>query len=334
MFALLRPRLGDWWMAEALAEATAGQGRDEDVITELETLVAAVERNPYKRRAEPWKAAEFLRQVGAQYPAFVRLWTNAWAEMVPFRAFDVEIRRIERLNAAAGTAATLHALRRTAALPDGRGSRAAADRCRVRVRGTPCSRCSGETARRLFFAAGIVGLVHSTRVKKSLGALSIGGGPFRSPGERPARSRSTQPPEGIMTTTVNTARAAAPTFGALIGTGVVAAVVASGATMAVAAAGHGAGISLDMSAQPIPVAGFGVLTAIFSLVGVGLAAVLARVARRPRRAFVRTTVVLTALSLVPDVIADAAAATKALLMLTHLVAAAIVIPAVARRLAA
>lgn len=137
-----------------------------------------------------------------------------------------------------------------------------------------------------------------------------------------------------MTTTVNTARAAAPTFGALIGTGVVAAVVASGATMAVAAAGHGAGISLDMSAQPIPVAGFGVLTAIFSLVGVGLAAVLARVARRPRRAFVRTTVVLTALSLVPDVIADAAAATKALLMLTHLVAAAIVIPAVARRLAA
>ena len=47
----------------------------------------------------------------------------------------------------------------------------------------------------------------------------------------------------------------------------------------------------------------------------------------------RTTVVLTALSLVPDAIADAATATKALLMVTHLVAAAIVIPAVARRLA-
>ncbi len=61
---------------------------------------------------------------------------------------------------------------------------------------------------------------------------------------------------------------------------------------------------------------------------------LSRTARRPRRTFVRTTVVLTALSLVPDVIADAAPATKALLMLTHLVAAAIVIPAVARRLAA
>jgi Family of unknown function (DUF6069) len=42
--------------------------------------------------------------------------------------------------------------------------------------------------------------------------------------------------------------------------------------------------------------------------------------------------VLTALSLVPDVAADAAAATKMLLMLAHLVAAAIVIPAIARRL--
>jgi Family of unknown function (DUF6069) len=62
--------------------------------------------------------------------------------------------------------------------------------------------------------------------------------------------------------------------------------------------------------------------------------VLSRTARHPRRAFVRTTVVLTVLSFVPDVIVDAAPATKALLMLTHLVAAAIVIPAVARRLAA
>jgi peptidoglycan/LPS O-acetylase OafA/YrhL len=62
-----------------------------------------------------------------------------------------------------------------------------------------------------------------------------------------------------------------------------------------------------------------------------LAVVLRRTARNPRRIFIRTTVVLTALSLVPDVIADADPATKGLLMLTHLVAAAIVIPAVARR---
>ncbi|GGM82146.1 DUF6069 family protein [Dactylosporangium sucinum] len=137
-----------------------------------------------------------------------------------------------------------------------------------------------------------------------------------------------------MTTTVRTTRATASTIGALIGTGVVAAAAASAATMAVAAAGHAAGISLDMAGAPIPVSGFGVLTAVFSLVGVAIAALLSRFARRPRRTFVRTTVALTVLSLVPDVIADAGAATKVLLMLTHLVAAAIVIPAVARRLAA
>jgi hypothetical protein len=120
----------------------------------------------------------------------------------------------------------------------------------------------------------------------------------------------------------------------LIGAGVVALAIASGATAAVAAAGHAAGISLNVGGAPIPVTGFAVLTAVFSLVGLVLAVVLARVARHPRAAFVRTTVVLTALSLVPDVIADATPGTKMLLMLTHLVAAAIVIPAVARRLPA
>ena len=117
-------------------------------------------------------------------------------------------------------------------------------------------------------------------------------------------------------------------------TGMAAAAVASVATMTVAAAGQAAGISLDMAGEPIPVLGFGVLTAVFSLVGLVLAAVLSRRARRPQATFVRTTLVLTAFSVVPDAIADAAPATKALLMLTHLVAAAIVIPAIARRLPA
>jgi transposase-like protein len=38
--------------------------------------------------------AEFSAKWERKYPAIVRLWTNAWAEMVPFLAFDVEIRRI------------------------------------------------------------------------------------------------------------------------------------------------------------------------------------------------------------------------------------------------
>jgi Family of unknown function (DUF6069) len=122
--------------------------------------------------------------------------------------------------------------------------------------------------------------------------------------------------------------------GAYVKAGLVATVAASIATTAVAAAGHAAGVSLDVQGAPIPVAGFAQLTAVFALVGLALAAVLARRARHPRRAFVRTTVVLTALSLVPDlVVPGAAPGTRLLLITTHLVAATIVIPAIARRLA-
>jgi hypothetical protein len=149
-------------------------------------------------------------------------------------------------------------------------------------------------------------------------------------GTEPVRT----PLEGTMSTTVKTTEITTSTFGAMIRSGVIATVAASVATMAVAAAGHAAGVSLEVAGAPIPVTGFGVLTAAFSLVGVVIAALMYRFARRPRRTFVRTTVVLTVLSLVPDVIADAGVATKVLLMLTHLVAAAIVIPAVARRLTA
>ncbi len=38
--------------------------------------------------------AEFTDAWGARYPAIVRLWDNAWAEFVPFLAFDPEIRRV------------------------------------------------------------------------------------------------------------------------------------------------------------------------------------------------------------------------------------------------
>jgi hypothetical protein len=140
-------------------------------------------------------------------------------------------------------------------------------------------------------------------------------------------------------TTSNTADTAVTTRAAtaakpLIIAGLTAAAVAAAATSAVAAAGESAGIGLAVGGAPIPVSGFATLTAIFSVAGLVLALVLARTARRPRTAFVRTTIALTALSLVPDVLADASATTRMLLMLTHLVAAAIVIPAVARRLSA
>ena len=137
----------------------------------------------------------------------------------------------------------------------------------------------------------------------------------------------------VTTAPVTATATAAPRRRLVVG-GLVATVVAAVATSTIAGVGELAGISLDVNGAPIPVPGFATLTAIFSVVGLVLALVLGRTARSPRTAFVRTTVVLTALSLVPDVLVDAATVTKGLLMVSHLVAAAIVVPAIARRLSA
>jgi hypothetical protein len=134
-----------------------------------------------------------------------------------------------------------------------------------------------------------------------------------------------------LSTTVTTSTA--PTLGSLLLAGAAATVAASVATAVVAAAGGAVGISTAVSGAPIPPSGFAVLTVIFSVIGLGIAAALRRFADRPRLAWIRTSLTLTGLSFVPDLLADATVATKALLMLTHVVAAAIVIPVVARRLA-
>jgi hypothetical protein len=136
-----------------------------------------------------------------------------------------------------------------------------------------------------------------------------------------------------MSTTATTApTTTTPTAGSLLRTGAVATAAAAAATALVAAAGQAVGISTAVSGAPIPASGFAVMTAVFAVVGLGIATALRRFARRPRTAWIRTTAGLTALSFVPDALADAAGSTKALLVLTHVVAAAIVVPAVARRL--
>jgi hypothetical protein len=135
-------------------------------------------------------------------------------------------------------------------------------------------------------------------------------------------------------TTAPATTTAAPSAGSLLRRGAVATVLAAAATAVVATAGQAIGISLAVAGAPIPPSGFATLTVIFSVLGLLIALVLRRFARSPRTAWIRTTVALTALSLVPDVLADADTSTKAVLMVTHLVAAAIVIPAVARRLRA
>jgi len=116
--------------------------------------------------------------------------------------------------------------------------------------------------------------------------------------------------------------------------GVAAAVVASVATTVLAAVASAAGVSFaDSTGASIPIAGFAQLTLAFSLVGVGIAAVMVRRARGPRSTFVRTAVALTALSFVPDLTFGFDAASAATLITLHTVAAAVVVPTLAGRLA-
>jgi peptidoglycan/LPS O-acetylase OafA/YrhL len=115
--------------------------------------------------------------------------------------------------------------------------------------------------------------------------------------------------------------------------GLTAAVVASVATTTLAAVASAAGVSFaDHTGTSIPIAGFAELTLAFSLVGVLIAAVIARKARRPRPTFVRTALVLTATSFMPDLTYGFDATSATTLIAIHSVAAAIVVPTLARRL--
>ncbi len=114
--------------------------------------------------------------------------------------------------------------------------------------------------------------------------------------------------------------------------GVVSGIAAAVATTLIAVAARAADVSLAVDGEKIPLLGFAQLTLVGALIGTVMARVMSRRARQPRRTFVVTTVVLTALSLVPDVTVDAPTSSKLVLMLTHVVAAAIVVPALANRL--
>ena len=121
----------------------------------------------------------------------------------------------------------------------------------------------------------------------------------------------------------------------LVLTGSIAAVVAAAATTLVAALAMGVGVDFELpdGKESIPLLGFTQITLIFSVVGLLIAAAMRRWSSRPASAFVRTTVTLTAASLVPPFFVNANAETVVSLVLLHLVAAAIVIPVLARRLA-
>ena len=84
----------------------------------------------------------------------------------------------------------------------------------------------------------------------------------------------------------------------------------------------------------IPATGLAWAVAELGLIGIVIAVCLTRWAKRPRSTWKRTAWTLTALSLVPSLIAVTDSyATNIMLVISHLVAAAVIVPAVAARLA-
>ena len=119
-------------------------------------------------------------------------------------------------------------------------------------------------------------------------------------------------------------------------TGTLATLAAMTATTLAAALAQAAGIDFEVpeGGETIPLPGFASVTGIFSVVGMLIAAALLRWSARPAELFVKTTVSLTGISLIPPLLSGASTATTATLMGLHLVAASVMIPALTRSLRA
>ncbi|MGV9809013.1 DUF6069 family protein [Micromonospora chersina] len=119
-------------------------------------------------------------------------------------------------------------------------------------------------------------------------------------------------------------------------TGLVATLAAMVATTLAAALAQTVGVDFQIpdGGEAIPLPGFAVVTGFFSIVGVVIAVALLRWSARPARRFLWTAVSLTAISLVPPLVAGADTATTVTLVGLHLVPAAVMIPTLTRRLRA
>jgi len=120
----------------------------------------------------------------------------------------------------------------------------------------------------------------------------------------------------------------------LAGTGLFAALAAMVATTLAAALAQAVGVDFEVpdGGETIPLAGFAVVTGVFSVVGIVIAVALLRWSARPAERFVWTAVSLTAISLVPPLLAGATTDTTTALLGLHLVAATVMIPTLARSL--
>jgi hypothetical protein len=120
-----------------------------------------------------------------------------------------------------------------------------------------------------------------------------------------------------------------PSTRLLVRSGALAGALAAVGTTVVAAIARAADVSLEVDGAAIPIPAF----AWWTIVGAALGVVLARLLRERRR-FVVVTTVAVGLSLIPAIAAPDDTATKAVLVGAHLLAAAIIIPTLSRRLTA
>ena len=103
--------------------------------------------------------------------------------------------------------------------------------------------------------------------------------------------------------------------------------LAAQATSAVAALTSAANLSLEVDGTSIPTSAFAFWTIVAAVAGTTIAAVV-----RQRRHFVTITLGATAVSLVPAMFAPDDASTSVVLVTTHLLAAAILVPVLGRYL--
>jgi len=101
----------------------------------------------------------------------------------------------------------------------------------------------------------------------------------------------------------------------------------------VVAIANAVGPDVRLQGEAMPAGGCAIGVLMCMVPAIALLAGLRRWAANPARSWLRATVVLTALSLVPDLtVPDTTVASRGTLMVAHLVAAAIIVPAVARAL--
>jgi len=133
------------------------------------------------------------------------------------------------------------------------------------------------------------------------------------------------------TTTLTRTHPTTRTTWSLRRTTLVVGVAGAAAATVAAAVFHAAGVSFDVDGE-IPIAAFAQMAFIGALAGGLIATILKRRSVSPPRRFVQITAALTAVSCVPAIALPHDVATKLALVTTHLVAAAIIVPVLARKL--